>query len=204
MVGKAGVLWTGSQVIVARTTELAEQLLSDGDLRCPLCRVGRLAAWGYGQRRTVRSHGGTTMTIRPRRTRCVSCGSTHIVMPAALQPRHADTTAVIGTALVHKANGMGHRRIAATMGRPVSTVRRWLRRLPPAHLDRIYQDGVQRLLRLNPDTFTALRYDGNMLRHALSVLSAAAYWDRHRYGILDPPWTLIGIYTRGRLLASPG
>ncbi|WP_343577532.1 hypothetical protein [Mycobacterium sp.] len=36
-------------------------------------------------------------------------------MPAQLQPRHADTTAVIGTALLHKANGLGHRRIATVM-----------------------------------------------------------------------------------------
>lgn len=204
MVGKAGGLWTGSGVIVARTTELAEQLLADGDMRCPRCRNGQLAAWGYGRRRTVRSHGGATVTIRPRRTRCGACGSTHIVMPAALQPRHADTTAVIGTALVHKANGMGYRRIAASMDRPATTVRRWLRRLSPAHLNRIHQDGARRLLLLDPDSFTALRYDGNMLRHALSVLAAAAYWDRQRCGILDPPWTLIGIYTRGRLLAPPG
>ncbi|WP_260758565.1 helix-turn-helix domain-containing protein [Mycobacterium sp. SMC-8] len=115
-------------------------------------------------------------------------------MPAALQPRHADTTAVIGTALLHKANGLGHRRIAATMGRPVSTVRRWLRRLPPEHLDRLARDGTEQLLALDPDTFTALRYRGNMLHHALSLLSAAAYWDRRRYALGEPPWTLIGMY----------
>ena len=39
--------------------------------------------------------------------------------------------------------------------------------------------------------------------HALSVLAAAAYWDRHRCGFTDPPWTLIGLYTHGRLLAPP-
>lgn len=204
MVGKADGLWTGSAVIVARTTELAEQLLAAGELRCPRCGVGQLTAWGHGRRRTIRSHGTATVTIRPRRTRCAACLSTHVVVPAELQPRQADTTAVIGTALLHKANGLGHRRVAAAIDRPASTVRRWLRRLPDHHLDRIHRDGVQRLLRLDPDTFRALRYDGNMLRHALSVLSAAAYWDRHRCGILDPPWTLIGMYTRGRLLAVPG
>jgi hypothetical protein len=191
-------------VIVARTTEVAEQLLAAGELRCPRCRVGQLSAWGHGRRRTVRSHGSATVTIRPRRTRCTACLSTHIVMPAEAQPRHADTTAVIGTALLHKANGLGHRRIAIAIDRPESTVRRWLRRLPAAHLNRIHRDGVQRLVRLDPDTFRALRYDGNMLRHALTVLSAAAYWDRHRCAIQDPPWTLIGMYTRGRLLAPPG
>ena len=48
----------------------------------------------------------------------------------------AGTTAVIGTALLHKAKGLGYRRIATAINRPVSTVRRWLRRLPPTHLER--------------------------------------------------------------------
>lgn len=191
-------------MIIARTAELGEEQLAIGSMRCPRCRRAELISWGYGRERTVRSHGAATATVRPRRVRCGSCGSTHIVLPAALQPRRADTTAVIGTALLHKANGLGHRRIAATMGRPASTVRRWLRRTTPTHLHWIYQRGVQRLVQLAPDTLHELRYDGNPLRHALSVLAAAAYWDRHRFGFTDPPWTLIGIYTRGRLLAPPG
>lgn len=204
MIGKADVSWTGSAVIVARSTELAEQLLINGELRCPHCATGQLTPWGYGRRRSVRDLAGTTVTVRPRRTRCSSCSTTHIVLPAALQPRHADTTAVIGTALLHKAKGLGHRRIAATIDRPVSTVRRWLRRLPPAHLERIYHDGTQRLLALDADAFTTLRRTGTMLHYALSILAAAAHWEYRRYGISDPPWTLIGLYTRGRLLAPPG
>ena len=204
VIGKADVSWTGPTVIVACTTERAEQLLTNGDLRCPRCRGGRLSAWGYGRRRTVRDRAGATITVQPRRSRCQSCLSTHIVIPAALQPRHADTTAVIGTALLHKAKGLGYRRIAVAIDRPVSTVRRWLRRLPPEHLERMYHDGTKHLLALDPDTFTALRYRGNMLHHTLSILSAAAYWDRHRYAVEHPPWTLIGMYTRGRLLAPPG
>jgi len=42
--------------------------------------------------------------------------------------RRADTAAVIGAALVAKARGVGFRRIAAGLGRPVETVRGWLRR----------------------------------------------------------------------------
>jgi hypothetical protein len=42
----------------------------------------------------------------------------------ALQPRRSDTTAVIGTTWLHKANGLGHRRLADKMGRPASTLRR--------------------------------------------------------------------------------
>jgi DNA-directed RNA polymerase specialized sigma24 family protein len=35
---------------------------------------------------------------------------------------------VIGAALLAKASGLGHRRIAAALGVPATTVRRWLRR----------------------------------------------------------------------------
>jgi len=204
VIGKADASWIGSAVIVARTTELAEQLLGNGELRRPRCRGGRLTAWGYGRQRTVRDRDGLTLTVRPRRTRCQSCPSTHIVLPAALQPRRGDTTAVIGTALLHKAKGLGYRRIAVAIDRPASTVRRWLRRQPPSHVERIYHDGAKHLLALDPDTFTALRNTANMLHHALSTLSAAAYWDRQRWVLKDPPWTLIGMYTRGRLLTPPG
>ncbi|MEZ0343173.1 DUF6431 domain-containing protein [Mycobacterium sp. pV006] len=191
-------------MIVARTTELGEHLLTNGELRCPHCTNGQLNPWGYGRARTVRDLAGATVTVRPRRTRCSSCSTTHIVLPAALQPRHADTTAVIGTALLHKVKGLGYRRIATAIDRPVSTVRRWLRRLPPTHLERIYRDGTQWLLALDPDTFTTLRRTGTMLHYTLSILAAAAHWERRRYGVSDEPWTLIGLYTRGRLLAPPG
>ena len=191
-------------MIVARTAELAEDLLAAGALRCPRCHAPELTAWGYGRERTVRSHAASAVKVRPRRVRCRGCGSTHIVLPAALQPRRADTTAVIGTALQHKADGLGYRRIAVLLDRPESTVRRWLRRATPGHLEWIYQRGIQRLARLAPDTLAELHYTGNLLRHALTVLAATAYWDRHRYGFTDPPWTLIGLYTRGRLLAPPG
>ena len=144
-------------MIIACTTERAEHLLTNGDLGCPRCRDGQLTAWGYGRRGTVRDLDGATITVQPRRTRCQSCLSTHIVMPAALQPRHADTTAVIGTALLHKANELGYRRIAVAIDRPVSTVRCGLRRLPPEHLERMYHDGTKHLLALDPDTVTALR-----------------------------------------------
>ena len=68
----------------------------------------------------------------------------------------------------------------------------------------MYRDGTKHLLALDPDTFTALRYRSTMLAHTLSILSAAAYWERYRYAVEDPPWTLIGMYTRGCLLVSPG
>lgn len=190
-------------MIVARTTELVEDNLAAGTLQCPRCE-GRLTKWGFGRRRTIRSHGTATVTLRPRRVRCSDCESTHIVLPTAFQLRRADTTAVIGDALLHKANGLGHRRIAARMHRPESTVRRWLRRATPEHLQWMFQRGVQRLIEVAPDASAELQFAGNQLRDTLSVLGAAARWDRHRLGFTDPPWTMVGIYTSGRLLAPPG
>lgn len=188
-------------IVVRRPQDTAEHLAGER-LRCPQC-AGPLARWGYGRERTVRNLGTSTIRVRPQRLRCRDCGATHIMMPSALQPRRADTTAVIGTALAHKANGLGYRRIATIMARAGSTVRRWLRRRSDTHLDWMWRQGAQRLIQLAPDVFTELRYTSNMLRHTLTVLAAAAYWDRARCGITDPPWTLIGMYTRGRLLTPP-
>ncbi len=143
------------------------------------------------------------MTPRPRRVRCSYCQSTHIVLPTALQARRADTTEVIGDALPHKTNRLGYRRIAARIHRSESTVRRWLRRATPKHLRWMYHRGAQRLIQVAPDTFGELRFLGHQLRDTLSVLCAAAYWDRHRLSLLDPPSTIIGTYTLGRLLAPP-
>jgi len=189
-------------VIVARTAELAEEHLTAGAMSCPRCG-GRLTRWGFGRPRTVRSHGRATVVLRPRRVRCTGCLDTHIVVPAAFQARRADTTAVIGQALLHKAHGLGYRRIAELMGRAESTVRRWLGRATPAHLNWIYQQGVQRLVQIAPDALADQKFTGNPVRDSLSALGAAAFWDRRRFGCTEPPWTLIGSYTRGRLLAPP-
>ena len=45
------------------------------------------------------------------RMRCPrrGCGATQVLLPAALQPRRADSTKVIGTALARKTAGLGHR-----------------------------------------------------------------------------------------------
>jgi hypothetical protein len=68
------------------------------------------------------------MWLRPRRSRCTGCGATHVLLPVLVLARRADTAAVIGAGLAAKAAGLGHRRIAARLGRPAETVRGWLRR----------------------------------------------------------------------------
>ena len=54
-----------------------------------------------------------------------------MLLPVLVLVRRADTAVVIGSALVAKAAGVGHRRIAVGLGRPAETVRGWLRRFGP-------------------------------------------------------------------------
>jgi hypothetical protein len=50
-----------------------------------------------------------------------------VLLPVFVLVRRADLAEVIGAALVAKASGSGARVIAARLGRPVDTVRGWLR-----------------------------------------------------------------------------
>jgi hypothetical protein len=104
----------------------AETDLCAGTLACPSC-TSPLEPWGHARARTVRDHGTSVVALRPRRARCRTCRGTHVLLPAVVAPRRADTTAVIGSALQASARGTGYRRIAAQVQRPLSTVRRWIR-----------------------------------------------------------------------------
>jgi hypothetical protein len=105
--------------------EMVEADLAAGRLRCPVCD-GPLARWGFARQRQVRMREGTR-SIRPRRACCQPCGTTHVLLPAWAVPRRRDGAEVIGQALLAHARGLGHRRIAARLGRPPGTVRGWLR-----------------------------------------------------------------------------
>jgi hypothetical protein len=99
--------------------------LTAGRLRCPVC-YGPLSRWGFARERTVRLLDGSRQ-LRPRRAWCAPCEQTHVLLPAWAVTRRRDGTEVIGRALLANANGRGHRRIAAELGRPAGTVRGWLR-----------------------------------------------------------------------------
>ena len=58
-------------------------------------------------------------------------------------------------------------------------------------------------LTVTPTPSTRSPGTGNLLRDALTVVDAAAWWARQRLGIAEPLWTLIGLQTGGRLLAPP-
>jgi len=141
--------------------------------------------------------GAERLTVTPRRARCADCAATHVLLPGALSVRRADSTEAIGTALLAKAGGAGHRSIAARLHRPVSTVRRWLRGARGEHAEWLYQRGVQRAARLNRELL-ATRLDPfkSTLWHALNILAGLARHSREHLGVTDPPWSLICLSPR--------
>ena len=149
----------------------------------------------------MRGVGARRVTRTPRRARCGDCGRTQILLPTELTVRRADTTEAIGNALVAKANGAGHRTIAAGLDRPASTVRRWLRSARGAHADWLYQQGVQKVVAVDRDLLTRLAPQRTPLGWALNTLLGAAVAYRQGLGLTYPLWSLIGTFTRGHLIA---
>lgn len=189
-------------MIIVLDPEQAERDLTAGRLACPSC-AGRLRPWAWAPPRPVRYRDGSTRPVRPRRARCASCHTTRVLLPAACQPRLADATEVVGAALAAKAAGLGYRRIATTLARPASTVRRWLRRARTGrHITGLYTAGVAHIARYDPEILAAgLPPQPTPLGDALQALAAAAYVYRCRVNRTVDGWALIGAFTTGRLLA---
>ncbi|MDQ0095967.1 hypothetical protein [Paeniglutamicibacter psychrophenolicus] len=115
----------------------------------------------------------------------------------------ADTLELIGTPLAAQAAGSGHRTIAAHIGRPLSTVRRWLRRVPENHVHWLYEQVAQHAFRLDPEILVRPRRWPSLLGWRLNVLAGAALAHRRRAGPELPHWTRIGLFARGNLLRPP-
>lgn len=187
-----------------------EQCLVSGGLACPGCG-GRLRRWGYARSRVVRDGGDVRWRLRPRRARCAGCGGTHVLLPVSVLVRRADAVGVIGAALVWSAAGWGHGRVAERLGRPVSTVRGWLRR---------FRERVEPVRA----AFTALlcALDANPLlpepagsdvadavvADAVAAIVAAAGAVTRRWAVpagfpelMVSPWQVAAAVTCGRLLA---
>jgi hypothetical protein len=132
-----------------------------------------------------------------RRVRCRACRVTHVLLPAVVAPRRADTTAVIGSALLASARGTGYRRIAAQLDRPLSTVRRWIRAVrDPNHVEWLCTQAVGWLAQLDRDVLGGLRPEATRLGEALTALAAAAVTLRARVAPRVPAWTLIACSPR--------
>ena len=191
-------------MIVVLDADLAEADLAAGRIGCPGCG-GPLRPWSWARTRRVRRLDGSAAVVRPRRGRCRDCRATRVLLPSWCQPRLADATEVIGAALSAKAAGHGHRRIAAGLGRAPATVRRWLRRARDGdHLERLRCRGVDQVAQLDPEVLaTGLQPQPTALGDALEALAAAVFAWRRRGARVAAGWALIGVFTGGRLLASP-
>lgn len=177
----------------------AERDLAAASIACPSCTSGRLRPWGYARTRVLRCSRGVRRSVRPRRARCRDCAATHVLLPADVSPRHAETVEVVVTALLAHQAGAGHRTIAADLDVPVDTVRSWLRRAT-ARAEWLRQRATVRAHQLDP-LLPAIAPTGSTLGDALAALGVATAAWRRRLGMAASPWQIIGLIAGGRLLA---
>lgn len=145
--------------------------------------------------------GSGPVRVRPRRARCGGCGTSQVLLPAFVLVRRVDLVEVIGAALVAKASGAGARTIAAWLGRPVETVRGWLRRFGRrAEHVRAYFTVLLVDAGVDPVPPTA-----TLTVFADAVSAVAGAWEavRSRWPAVGEvsPWRLAVAVSHGRLLA---
>lgn len=185
-------------VMVGTDPVEVDRRLAAGELVCPGCGGG-LRPWGHARWRTVRG-ADRDVRHRPRRAWCAGCSRTHVLLPVSCLLRRADAAAVIGSALVAKATGAGHRRIAAGLGRAESTVRGWLRRFAArAREVRVLFTG---LLHAVDPLAGPLESAGTGFVDAVEVIGRAAAAVVARLGP-RPVWAFASAATGGRLLSPP-
>jgi transposase-like protein len=184
-------------LIVGNDPELVEADLGAGSVACPGCG-GILARWGSARRRTLRGES-VAVVVRPRRARCRSCRSTHVLLPDVGLLRRVDAVGVIGRALRLAAGGVGHRRVAERVGRAASTVRGWLRRFRWVAA-RVAAHFAAWALRLDPN-LGVIAPAGSGVGDALEAIGVAARAASLRLGS-RPPWSWVSVLTAGRLLSN--
>ena len=114
-------------------------------------------------------------------------------------PRRADSAETVGAALLAAAGGLGHRRVAAVVELPATTVRGWLRRAR-ANSEAVRADATVATHQIDP---TAHRFDptGSALGDMVDAVGrAVAAWVL-RFGPGPSPWQLAVGLTRAAILA---
>lgn len=165
-----------------------ESRLLGGRLRCPC--GGVLAPWGHARRRAVAMAEGWE-EFEPRRSRCRSCGRTHVLLPAQLWSRRRYGAAVIMATLVLAVQAAVAGRaaarpwLAAAGDRrqvPASTARSWRSRFA-AHAAGLREQAV-RLLPLASARKAArpLAPSGSAAGDCLAALGAVTA------GLRERPW----------------
>ena len=200
--GGPWVLLGGSLLTVSGDADGVEASLRAGLLVCPSC-TGSLSPWGFARGRSLRTAEGVVW-LRPRRSMCVGCGRTHVLLSLVGLLRRADAAAVIGAAVVGRAAGLGHRRIATGLALASSTVRGWLRRF--ASLAEPIRAAFTVLARdLDPDP-SPIEATGSVFADAAAAVlsAAAAAVGRWPFVLTVSAWEFAGAVTNGRLLSPSG
>ena len=168
-----------------------------GRLACPTCGPG-LRPWGFGVEREVRLRIGIERR-RFRRSICRACGATHVVVPEDTLLRRRDAVEVVGAALTAKARGDGHRRIAADLDRPPSTVRGWLRRF--AAMAGALREHFTRWAHALDPVHDRVSAGGSALFDAVEAIGVLGVVAVRRFGP-RPAWSLASVVTGGGLLCN--
>jgi hypothetical protein len=176
-----------------------ENALGSGQLDCPTVGCGGLLGpWGWARVRFVRGAG----RLQPRRGRCGGCRRTQVLLPASVLLRRADATTVIGAALLAKAGGAGHRRIAEQLELPASTVRGWLRRIVSV-AERVLAVLAAAAAEVGVE-FVPPAPTADPAAAVVELVGALARAVARRLGGSCLPWRLAAVVTGGRLLAPAG
>lgn len=127
-----------------------------------------------------------------------------MLLPVVVLLRRADPAVVIGAALAAKAAGVGHRRIAAALRRPVETVRGWLRRFA-GRGEAVRAVFTVWIRVLAPDPVVPGPALGMWLgADAVAAIAGVATALAQRFVLPEvPPWEVASAVSCGRLLA-PG
>lgn len=187
-------------VLLCFDVNATETKLVSGELACPSPRCdGRLRPWGRARDRIIRLGGHRVERHTPRRARCRSCRRTHVLVSARTFPRRPDPVETVASALVAAASGLGHRRVAAQIGRPASTVRDWLRRAR-ANSEAVRAAATAATYALDPmaDPFVPA---GSQLADMLEAVGRAVSAAVRRLGPVEAPWQLAVVLTRAGILA---
>lgn len=185
-------------MVVSDDPDVVETALLAGRLACGC--GSPLAPWGYGRGRWLRAAGGQQRWLRPRRARCIACGTTSVLLADWCLPRRRDTIDVVGAALLAHARGAGHRPIAQQLGVPEGTVRGWLRRARNnAESLRVWATVIAH--DCDP-LLHAIRPTGSAIGDAVEALATAASAIKLRLGGDSGGWPMIVALTHGRLLST--
>lgn len=159
---------------------------------------GWLGPWGYTTRR-VRIALDHSELRRQRRGYCRSCHRSHVLSDLGTYPYRLDTSATFTAALVAAAGGLGYRRVAAEIDRPVSTVRDWLRRAR-INAETVRGTAMRALHRFDPSAGPVMPA-GSVLGDMVNAVGVAtAAWVRGR-GPVSHGHQVAAFITAGAVLA---